>query len=83
MLYEDRMAVAGCDGYLRLLNRTDGTQHQQIALGGYVASSTAVHAGRAYLGTFGNEVLGVDLGAGKIGLLYCFGRTSPQLKFSK
>ena len=69
-LYEDRVAVAGCDGYLRLLGRADGTQHQQFALGGYVASSAAIHAGRAYLGTFGNEVLGVDLGAGKIGWRY-------------
>lgn len=66
VLYENRVAVAGCDGYLRLLDRADGTQHQPLALGGYVASSVAVHAGRAYLGTFGNEVLGVDLGAGKI-----------------
>ncbi len=65
-LYENRVAVAGCDGYLRLLDLADGTQHQQLALGGYVASSAAIHAGHAYLGTFGNEVLGVDLGAGKI-----------------
>ena len=65
-LYENRVAVAGCDGYLWLLDRADGTQHQQLALGGYVASSAAIHAGRAYLGTFGNEVLGVDLGAGEI-----------------
>ena len=69
-LYENRVAVAGCDGYLRLLDRADGTQHQQVELGGYVASSVAVHAGRAYLGTFGNEVLGVDLGAGTIGWRY-------------
>lgn len=65
-LYENRVVVAGCDGYLRLLDRADGTQHQQIALGGYVASSAAIHAGSAYLGTFGNEVLSVDLGAGTI-----------------
>ena len=54
-LYKNRVAVAGCDGYLRLLDRADGTQHQQLELGGYVASSAAIHAGRAYLGTFGNE----------------------------
>ncbi len=65
-LYENRVVAAGCDGYLRLLDRADGTQHQQLELGGYVASSTAIHAGSAYLGTFGNEVLGVDLGAGEI-----------------
>ena len=42
------------------------TQHQQLELGGYVASSAAIHAGRAYLGTFGNEVLGIDLDTGEI-----------------
>ena len=31
-----------------------------------MASSTAIHAGRAYLGTFGNEVLSVDLDTGAI-----------------
>ena len=65
-LYKNRVAIAGCDGYLRLLDRTDGTQHQQLELGGYVASSAAIHAGRAYLGTFGNEVLGIDLDTGAI-----------------
>ena len=35
-------------------------------MGAYVASSAAVHADRAYVGTFGNEVLGVDLKAGKV-----------------
>ena len=31
-----------------------------------MASSAAIHAGRAYLGTFGNEVLGIDLDTGEI-----------------
>ena len=66
VLYENRVVVAGCDGYLRFLDRADGTQHGQLALGGYVASSAAIGAGRAYVGTFGNEVLSVDLDAGEI-----------------
>ena len=35
-------------------------------MGAYVASSAAVRDGRAFVGTFGNEVLGVDLAAGAV-----------------
>lgn len=66
VLYEKNVAVAGCDGVLRLLDLNDGSERQQLAMGTYVAGSAAVHAGRAYVGTFGNEVLGIDLVAGEV-----------------
>ena len=66
VVYDGIVAVAGCDGYLRLLDLIDGTERQRLAMGTYVASSTAVRSGRAYVGTFGNEVLGIDLIAGEV-----------------
>ena len=66
VLYEDLVATAGCDGQLRLLDLEDGRQRRMIPMGTYVASSAAVLATRAYVGTFGNEVLAVDLKAGVV-----------------
>lgn len=65
-LYDESVAVAGCDGLLRLLDVADGTERQRLTLGTYVAGSAAVHANRAFVGTFGNEVLGIDLIAGEV-----------------
>ena len=66
VLYEDLVAIAGCDGYLRLLSLEDGRQRHTIPMGTYVASSAAVLTTRAYVGTFGNEVLAVDLSSGTV-----------------
>lgn len=57
---------AGCDGALRLVRVKDGGAVRQIDLGAYVASSPAIAGDRAFLGTFDNEVLGVDLRKGAI-----------------
>lgn len=61
---------AGCDGMLRLVRVQDGSEVRQIDLGAYVASSPAVSGDRAYLGSFNNEVLGVDLAKGTIAWTY-------------
>jgi outer membrane protein assembly factor BamB len=55
--------VAGCDGFLRAVRAGDGRELGKVALGGYAAASAAVdHAARrAYVGTFENEVVAVDL----------------------
>jgi outer membrane protein assembly factor BamB len=44
----------------------DGVEQKSVELGAYTAASPAVLNGRAYVGTFGNYVLGVDLQEPKI-----------------
>lgn len=53
--------VTGCDGKLRIVRINDGAEQRSIELGAYTAASPAVINGRAYVGTFGNNVLAVDL----------------------
>lgn len=75
-IYENFVIVTGCDSYLRVINIADGKQKQQINLGAYVGASPAILStntgtenktkSRAYCGTYGNEVLGIDLNSGEI-----------------
>lgn len=58
--------VAGCDGDLRAIRLADGGQVFALTSGGYTGASPALHAGRAYYGTFEDEVLGVDLRSRKV-----------------
>ena len=79
-IYENFVIVTGCDSYLRIIDITDGTQVQQVNLGAYVGASPAILStkttkekqskSRAYCGTYGNEILGVDLTSGEIAWRY-------------
>jgi outer membrane protein assembly factor BamB len=62
--------VAGCDGLLRVLDTQTGGQLKQITLGSYAAASPAVQGGFAYLGTFGDEFVALDLAAGEVAWRY-------------
>lgn len=62
--------VTGCDSYLRVLNIDDGTQTQQVNLGAYVGASPAISSNHIYCGTYGSEVLGVNLDTGEIAWRY-------------
>jgi outer membrane protein assembly factor BamB len=53
--------VSGCDGYLRAIQIEDGREIGKLDLGSYMGASAAVRENRAYVGTFENEVLCVDL----------------------
>ncbi len=53
--------VSGCDGYLWLINIDDGSTIAKVDLGGQAPSSPAIRDGVAYVGTYENEVLAVDL----------------------
>ena len=62
----DVVVTTGCDGYLRVINVLNGEENNKIPLGDYVAASPAVLKTRAFVGTFGNQVLGVDLNHAEI-----------------
>lgn len=62
--------VTGCDSYLRVLNINDGTQVQQVDLGAYVGASPAISQNRIYCGTYGSEILAVNLDTGEIAWRY-------------
>ena len=67
---ENFVIVTGCDSYLRVINIDDGTQAQQVNLGAYVGASPAIEKNSAYCGTYGTEVLGVNLDTGEIAWRY-------------
>ena len=58
--------IAGCDGFLRTIKIADGSEIQKVRLGAYVGASPSVVQDKLYVGTFGNQVLGVDLKQGKV-----------------
>jgi eukaryotic-like serine/threonine-protein kinase len=65
-IWNGNAVIAGCDGFLRVIQITDGSEKQKIKLGAYVGASPSVSEERLFVGTFGNTVLGVDLKQGKI-----------------
>ena len=73
----DFAIVTGCDSYLRVLNIEDGTQTQQVNLGAYVGASPAISKNHIYCGTYGSEILGVNLETGEIAWRY----RHPKRKF--
>ena len=58
--------VTGCDAVLRGVRITDGAEMLRFDSGAYTAASPAIAEGTLYYGTFNNEVLAVDVGAGEL-----------------
>jgi outer membrane protein assembly factor BamB len=58
--------VTGCDALFRALRIADGKELFRISSGAYTGASPALSNGRAYYGTFENEVIAVDLGSRKV-----------------
>ncbi|QDU61374.1 Outer membrane protein assembly factor BamB precursor [Planctomycetes bacterium Pan216] len=54
------VAVAGCDGMLRMVSVADGKETGVLEVGGNIASTPAVVGNQLYFGTMSNEVLAVD-----------------------
>ena len=50
----------------RVVDARDGSEIKTIELGAYVGASPALRDGHAYVGTFGNQVLAVDLDEGSV-----------------
>jgi len=57
---------AGCDGFIREIDIATGTENKRIEIGAYVGASPAIRDGKAYVGTFENQVLGIDLKLDKV-----------------
>jgi eukaryotic-like serine/threonine-protein kinase len=53
--------ISGCDGNFRAISGATGKQLYAVLLGDYTGASAALRDGHAWVGTFGNEVLGIDL----------------------
>ena len=58
--------ITGCDEILRAIRVSDGRQLFSLSSGAYTGASPAIGTGRAYYGTYENEVLAVDLKTHKI-----------------
>ena len=58
--------VTGCDAVLRGVRIADGTEMVLFDSGAYTAASPAIADDTLYYGTFNNEVLAVDVGAGEL-----------------
>jgi outer membrane protein assembly factor BamB len=69
--------IAGCDEHLRGIRVSDGQQVLEVASGAYTGASAAIAGGRAYYGTFDNEVLAVDLAGRRVVWRY----QHPERKF--
>ena len=53
--------LAGCDGAFRAIQVVDGREAYRIESGAYTGASPVVAGDRAYFGTFGYEVMALDL----------------------
>jgi len=53
--------ISGCDETFRAIDALTGKQRFAVPMGAYSGASAAVRGDRAYVGTFGNDVLGIDL----------------------
>ena len=63
---DDSVLAAGCDGKLHVIRLDDGTPVRQVPLGSVSGSAVAVRGARAYLGLYGEAVVGVDWRAGRV-----------------
>jgi outer membrane protein assembly factor BamB len=55
--------ISGCDETLRVIDARSGKQIMSLPLGAYTGASAALWGDHLYVGTFANEVLGIDLKA--------------------
>ncbi|MGB0715524.1 MAG: PQQ-binding-like beta-propeller repeat protein [Phycisphaerae bacterium] len=65
-VFDGRVAAAGCDEYLHVVELASGKSIAKVSMGSVSGASTAVIGDRAYVGTYGNQVLGVDMKAQKV-----------------
>ncbi len=56
----------GCDEFFHGVRLTDGAEVVKLSVDGYSIASPAIANGRAYWGTYGNEVIAVDIAGRKV-----------------
>jgi len=66
----ENVIIAGCDGFLRIIRIRDGAEVSTISLGAYAAASAAILHQHAFIGTFGNKFLCIDVQNRKINWEY-------------
>ncbi len=69
-VWNDQTASAGCDGLLRLVRLENGEQTAAVEMGGYVGASAAILDDFAFVGSFENQVLGIDLANARVAWIY-------------
>jgi eukaryotic-like serine/threonine-protein kinase len=62
--------VSGCDAIFRAVAADTGKEAYEISIGEYTGASAALRDGYAYVGTFANEVLGLNLEQKKVQWTY-------------
>lgn len=62
--------VSGCDAIFRAIAAETGKEAYEISIGEYAGASAALQDGYAYIGTFANEVLGLNLQQHKVEWTY-------------
>lgn len=65
-IFDDKVVVAGCDEKLHVVNLKDGSPVIDVSMGSVSGASAAILKGQVHVGTFGNQVLCIDLAGGKI-----------------
>ncbi len=56
-----KVYISGCDENFRAIDAVTGAQLYTLPLGAYAGASAAVRDDQVFVGTFGNEVLDIDL----------------------
>jgi len=69
-IYNGNAMISGCDGFFRIIDMETGKQKHSIYMGSQAAASAAILNDRAFIGTYGNQVLCIDLNKAEIEWAY-------------
>lgn len=58
--------IGGCDGRLHVIDAKTGAGRRKVPIDGQTGGAVAISGSSAYIGTFSNEVLGIDWVDGKV-----------------
>ncbi len=58
----EHVVFGGCDAILHIVSAADGSKTGEVEVGAYIAGSTALVDGRAYLGHYDGGVVCIDVG---------------------
>lgn len=63
---DGNVLAAGCDENLYVLNIADGSKVRSVRMGSVSGASAAASGDRAFVGTYGHQVLGIDWKKGEV-----------------